>query len=337
MGCDKDVPVDVTSGGMSLLNSGAHGDRGDFHPQYKLPEVRTGSATVSNIWLPIIDKQFALDTTANMLWKGFDLDFFTHDGRTDTVDQPAGIIRINFHVRSDKTFHASACLLNEGVKFHANRGTTRYGFGEDLVRLYVTTIDAVNGVFRLRAYMRGTSDGCTYFLKVLKLWQNGNVYTTAAFANPHMLSSFRYLAQNTEYLLTDSATAIPAASLPAEDASTKLVRMQTNSSLAVLDSLPTAYDFWRGKIVLVPTTSFGDVAYQCVESNVPGTFRWDQARPILGTAPPGSGTWTVGMRVTNSAPSVLGAGGSQYIVDGWVCTVAGTPGTWVARRTLTGT
>ena len=43
---------------------------------------------------------------------------------------------------------------------------------------------------------------------------------------------------------------------------------------------------------------------------------------LRGTAAPTTGTWAVGDTVGNSAPT---AGG----VVGWVCTVAGTPGTWV--------
>ena len=45
----------------------------------------------------------------------------------------------------------------------------------------------------------------------------------------------------------------------------------------------------------------------------------------------------VGDIVWNSNVSVLGGGGSQYVILGWVCRTAGTPGTWVDIRTLTGT
>lgn len=41
----------------------------------------------------------------------------------------------------------------------------------------------------------------------------------------------------------------------------------------------------------------------------------------LGTAAPTTGTWKVGDRVLNTTPAAAG-----YI--GWVCVVAGTPGTW---------
>lgn len=41
--------------------------------------------------------------------------------------------------------------------------------------------------------------------------------------------------------------------------------------------------------------------------------------------------------IRNSAPTVLGTAGSQYVVMGWVCVASGAPGTWVASRTLTGT
>lgn len=54
------------------------------------------------------------------------------------------------------------------------------------------------------------------------------------------------------------------------------------------------------------------------------------------TAAPTSGTWMQGDSVKNSAPTELGAASSKYIIDGWTCTVSGTPGTWVQRRCLTG-
>jgi hypothetical protein len=46
-----------------------------------------------------------------------------------------------------------------------------------------------------------------------------------------------------------------------------------------------------------------------------------------GSAAPGSGTWAVGDRVQQSLP----AAGSP---KGWICTVAGTPGTWVSEGNL---
>lgn len=55
-----------------------------------------------------------------------------------------------------------------------------------------------------------------------------------------------------------------------------------------------------------------------------------------GTAAPTSNSWDQGDRILNTAPSELGSGGSKYVVTGWICTVAGTPGTWLEMRTLTG-
>jgi hypothetical protein len=46
-----------------------------------------------------------------------------------------------------------------------------------------------------------------------------------------------------------------------------------------------------------------------------------------GTAAPVTGTWVVGDRVWDSTP----ASGTPM---GWICTVAGTPGTWVAMANL---
>lgn len=63
-----------------------------------------------------------------------------------------------------------------------------------------------------------------------------------------------------------------------------------------------------------------------------------------GVGVPTGGAHVVGARHVNMLPSELGTSFSptptysagKYVLDGWVCTVAGTPGTWLQRRTLTG-
>lgn len=58
------------------------------------------------------------------------------------------------------------------------------------------------------------------------------------------------------------------------------------------------------------------------------------------TSPPAAGSVTIyatGDYIRNSAPSVLGSSGSQYVVKGWICIAGGKPGTWVQDRSLTGT
>lgn len=54
------------------------------------------------------------------------------------------------------------------------------------------------------------------------------------------------------------------------------------------------------------------------------------------TAAPTGDQWAQGDFVLNSTPAELGTAGAKYIVHGFRCTVAGTPGTWVPVRTLTG-
>lgn len=54
------------------------------------------------------------------------------------------------------------------------------------------------------------------------------------------------------------------------------------------------------------------------------------------TAAPTTGTWSQGDKVRNITPSELGSSGSKYVIEGWICTVSGTPGTWLEQRTLTG-
>jgi hypothetical protein len=60
------------------------------------------------------------------------------------------------------------------------------------------------------------------------------------------------------------------------------------------------------------------------------------ATDAVATVAPTTGTWARGDFVRNSAPSETGSASSKYVVIGWICTVAGTPGTWLQVRTLTG-
>jgi hypothetical protein len=59
-----------------------------------------------------------------------------------------------------------------------------------------------------------------------------------------------------------------------------------------------------------------------------------------GAAAPSAGKWKVSDRRLNTAPSELGATGSKYILDGWICVTAGdfagTPPIFKEQRTLTG-
>jgi hypothetical protein len=59
-------------------------------------------------------------------------------------------------------------------------------------------------------------------------------------------------------------------------------------------------------------------------------------RVDYASAAPASGTWSVGDMVWNTAPSELGTAGSKYTIAGWRCVAAGSPGTWLQRRELTG-
>ena len=53
-------------------------------------------------------------------------------------------------------------------------------------------------------------------------------------------------------------------------------------------------------------------------------------------AVPTTGTYAQGDFVRNSTPTELGAASSKYVIFGWICTVGGTPGTFVQMRFLTG-
>ena len=62
-------------------------------------------------------------------------------------------------------------------------------------------------------------------------------------------------------------------------------------------------------------------AIEFLESRVFAVDQAEQGRDFWGAAAPTTGTWAVGDRVWNTAPA---AGGTL----GWVCTTAGTSGTW---------
>lgn len=55
-----------------------------------------------------------------------------------------------------------------------------------------------------------------------------------------------------------------------------------------------------------------------------------------GSAAPTTLAWLQGDRRFNDTPAEAGSAASKYVVTGWICTVAGTPGTWLEMRTLTG-
>lgn len=56
----------------------------------------------------------------------------------------------------------------------------------------------------------------------------------------------------------------------------------------------------------------------------------------FASSAPIAGTWLLGAKMWNYNPSEAGAGGSKYVITGWICTSAGSPGTWLDMRTLTG-
>ena len=66
------------------------------------------------------------------------------------------------------------------------------------------------------------------------------------------------------------------------------------------------------------------------------SYGYMAGREGRGTAAPTTGTWALGDYVWNSNPSELGSVGSKYWIRGWVCLVAGEPGTWEEDRGLTG-
>jgi hypothetical protein len=89
---------------------------------------------------------------------------------------------------------------------------------------------------------------------------------------------------------------------------------------------------FTGTMVLLKTSTATTAKYTIVHSPLilgytserPGIEPLIQSidgKPLMKTAAPTAGTWAAGQQILNSAPA---AGGYM----GWVCTVAGVPGTW---------
>jgi hypothetical protein len=145
----------------------------------------------------------------------------------------------------------------------------------------------------------------------------------------------------------DNVQAVVDADAPNDVYATSVVKSSTGSlqvtGLLNTSGTPTLPSS-TGRINVTNTTTPASNWY--ISAFQPGWFgvnhgtakTVDLQRPILdGTAAPTSGTYTRGTFMRNTAPSVLGTAGNQYIVWGWSCTLGGTPGTWVEVRTLTGT
>jgi len=60
------------------------------------------------------------------------------------------------------------------------------------------------------------------------------------------------------------------------------------------------------------------------------------SRDLVAASVPTTGMYARGDFVANSAPAELGTAGSRYVVEGWLCVTAGSPGTFVEKRFLTG-
>ena len=80
--------------------------------------------------------------------------------------------------------------------------------------------------------------------------------------------------------------------------------------------------------------------HELLDSSSKGVSAWAGTGLLdsfnVATQAPTIGTHVKGKYILNDNPSELGSTPNKYVVDGWRCIVAGTPGTWVECRSLTG-
>lgn len=116
------------------------------------------------------------------------------------------------------------------------------------------------------------------------------------------------------------------------------------SASTVIGSIDNNACRWTGDVAWeqqygIYVTGAGDIraANNTVDGNsISGWVGKDNLMRSYGTAAPTTLTWQNGDQTDNVNPSEAGAGGSKYIIVGWVNVLSGTPGTWRERRTLTG-
>lgn len=102
------------------------------------------------------------------------------------------------------------------------------------------------------------------------------------------------------------------------------MKIPLDARLPTTDSVPDLKrrltDYFRNMAAQVNAVS---------EGALQGTYN-------AATAAPSTGTYARGDFVRNAAPSELGSASSKYVVTGWLCVAAGSPGTFVQCRSLTG-
>jgi hypothetical protein len=83
-------------------------------------------------------------------------------------------------------------------------------------------------------------------------------------------------------------------------------------------------------------TDYLRLVQQQVNANGDGTIAGATSANSAPPPPTSTTLYAAGDFIRNNAPLEQGSSGAKYIVIGWVCTVGGTPGTWLACRSLTG-
>ena len=103
------------------------------------------------------------------------------------------------------------------------------------------------------------------------------------------------------------------------------------SRRAILPLSTHPLDSYEGRLNFQLNKEIGDIKDKSEQTRMNRLAAYNSA-----TAAPTGNTWAKGDIVRNSAPAEAGVALSKYVIVGWICTVSGTPGTWLEMRTLTG-
>lgn len=98
------------------------------------------------------------------------------------------------------------------------------------------------------------------------------------------------------------------------------------SKLSVASAVPAAYE---GSIFRKIIASIQDKLNLLAEGRI-------SARHFTSSSIPTTGSFAQDDIIWKSSVSEEGSASSKYVIIGWVCTVAGSPGTLLEMRVLTG-
>jgi hypothetical protein len=318
----KNVLVDgnvITGGVSSFLISDARSD----HPN-------VGNADVENITIinNVMDSATAFQTEG--------CGNITCSSANYTIKNL--VIRNNISINSNCMFmYCNMGLIDCYVENNNYSNTTNsdtYKSGQ-LVRLYtpiiIDTLVVRNNIcrgFRVYCVVGNMSNSSLNVLENIVV--TGNKITSTDYSQG---VNFNYLKHDISKLVIDSNI------FTFGSGNSFVLLPNSGATINILESKITNNKFSHNPNVgVIGAFEYynNDYAYSINNANLV-SYQNDNGRKVCkGSSTPVAFNWSVGDICYNTNITEQGTTGSKYIIDKWICTTAGTPGTWLPSKILTG-